>query len=72
MVCFLPGGTGICRRLRKCMRRFSLRGTGLRVGCDVGVCDVGVIDMRRIAPTVAGVLGVALPTAPETKLGVAP
>ncbi len=54
------------------MRRFSLRGTGLRVGCDVGVCDVGVIDMRRIAPTVAGVLGVALPTAPETKLGVAP
>jgi hypothetical protein len=38
----------------------------------VGVCVVGVIDMRRIAPTVAGVLGVALPTAPETKLGVAP
>lgn len=34
--------------------------------------DVGVIDMRRIAPTVAAVLGVSLPAATEPKLPVAP
>jgi predicted AlkP superfamily pyrophosphatase or phosphodiesterase len=32
--------------------------------------DLGVIDMRQIAPTVAGVLGVGLPTAKQPKLQI--
>ncbi|HWF39241.1 MAG TPA: ectonucleotide pyrophosphatase/phosphodiesterase [Candidatus Acidoferrales bacterium] len=32
--------------------------------------DVGVIDMRQVAPTVAGILGVSLPTAKAAKLSV--
>ena len=32
--------------------------------------DLGVIDMRQIAPTVAGVLGVSLPTAKQPKLQI--
>jgi predicted AlkP superfamily pyrophosphatase or phosphodiesterase len=32
--------------------------------------DLGVIDMRRVAPTVAGILGVSLPTAKAAKLSV--
>jgi predicted AlkP superfamily pyrophosphatase or phosphodiesterase len=34
--------------------------------------DLGVIDMRQIAPTVAGLLGVNLPTAKQAKLKVEP
>jgi predicted AlkP superfamily pyrophosphatase or phosphodiesterase len=34
--------------------------------------DLGVIDMRQIAPTVAGILHVAMPTAKATPLHVAP
>ena len=33
--------------------------------------DLGVIDMRQIAPTVAAILGVSLPTAREPKLNLA-
>jgi predicted AlkP superfamily pyrophosphatase or phosphodiesterase len=33
--------------------------------------DLGVIDMRQIAPTVAGILGVSLPAAKEPKLNLA-
>jgi predicted AlkP superfamily pyrophosphatase or phosphodiesterase len=33
--------------------------------------DLGVIDMRQIAPTVAGILGVSLPTAKEPALNLA-
>ena len=32
--------------------------------------DLGVVDMRRIAPTLAGLLGVSLPTANQPPLGV--
>jgi len=34
--------------------------------------DLGVVDMRQIAPTIAGILGVSLPTAKEPKLHLAP
>jgi len=34
--------------------------------------DLGVVDMRRIAPTVAGILHVAMPTTKATPLHVAP
>jgi hypothetical protein len=34
--------------------------------------DLGVIDMRQIAPTVAKILGVAMPTAKATPLNVKP
>ena len=33
--------------------------------------NLGVVDMRQIAPTVAGILGVSLPTAKEPKLNLA-
>jgi len=33
--------------------------------------DLGIIDMRQIAPTVASILGVSLPTAKEPKLNIA-
>jgi predicted AlkP superfamily pyrophosphatase or phosphodiesterase len=32
--------------------------------------DLGVVDMRQIAPTIAGILGAALPTAKEPPLAV--
>ncbi|MGB6746344.1 MAG: ectonucleotide pyrophosphatase/phosphodiesterase [Terracidiphilus sp.] len=34
--------------------------------------DLGLVDMRQIAPTVAGILGVSLPTAKAAPLNVAP
>jgi predicted AlkP superfamily pyrophosphatase or phosphodiesterase len=34
--------------------------------------DLGVIDMRQIAPTIAGILGVVLPSAKATALPVSP
>lgn len=34
--------------------------------------DLGVIDMRQIAPTVAEILDVSLPAAQEPKLNLAP
>jgi predicted AlkP superfamily pyrophosphatase or phosphodiesterase len=44
---------------------FFVMGTGIAAGRDVGV-----IDMRQIAPTVADILGVRLPTAKAAKLSV--
>jgi len=32
--------------------------------------NLGVIDMRQVAPTVAGLLGVSLPTAKGAKLSI--
>lgn len=32
--------------------------------------DIGIVDMRQIAPTVAGTLGVSLPDAKQPKLSV--
>jgi hypothetical protein len=34
--------------------------------------DLGVVDMRQIAPTIAKILHVAMPTAKATLLHVAP
>jgi hypothetical protein len=34
--------------------------------------DLGVIDMRRIAPTIAGLLGISFPSAKEKPLPLAP
>jgi hypothetical protein len=34
--------------------------------------DLGLVDMRQIAPTVAGILHVPMPTAKATPLHVAP
>jgi hypothetical protein len=44
---------------------FFLAGPGIAHGRDVGV-----IDMRQIAPTVAAILGVKLPSAKAVVLGV--
>ena len=46
---------------------FFVEGNGIATGRDLGT-----IDMRQIAPTVAGLLGVKLPTATQTPLQVAP
>jgi hypothetical protein len=32
--------------------------------------DLGIIDMRQVAPTVAGLLGVSLPSAKQPKLNI--
>jgi predicted AlkP superfamily pyrophosphatase or phosphodiesterase len=45
---------------------FFLMGSGLAHGKDLGT-----IDMRRIAPTIAGIIGASLPTAKEAPLDVA-
>jgi predicted AlkP superfamily pyrophosphatase or phosphodiesterase len=45
---------------------FFILGSGIAQGKDLGV-----VDMRRIAPTIAGVLGASLPTAKEPPLPVA-
>jgi hypothetical protein len=34
--------------------------------------DLGTIDMRQIAPTVAAILGVNLPSAKQPKLSITP
>lgn len=46
---------------------FFVQGRGIAAGRDLGT-----IDMRQIAPSVAGLLGVSLPTAKEKPLHVAP
>jgi predicted AlkP superfamily pyrophosphatase or phosphodiesterase len=46
---------------------FFAKGVGIARGRDVGI-----IDMRQIAPTVASLLGVNLPTAKQAKLKVEP
>jgi predicted AlkP superfamily pyrophosphatase or phosphodiesterase len=46
---------------------FFVQGKGIAAGRDLGT-----IDMRQIAPTLAGLLGVSLPAAKEKPLNVAP
>lgn len=46
---------------------FFVAGKGIAAGRDLGV-----VDMRRIAPTVAGILGASLPTAKADPLPVKP
>jgi predicted AlkP superfamily pyrophosphatase or phosphodiesterase len=46
---------------------FFMMGQGVARGRDLGT-----VDMRQIAPTVAGVLGVSLPAAKQTPLNVKP
>ncbi len=45
---------------------FFVMGEGIAHGRDLGI-----VDMRQIAPTVAGILGVSLPDAKQPKLSVA-
>jgi hypothetical protein len=45
---------------------FFVMGEGIAQGRDLGV-----IDMRQIAPTVASILGVSLPTAKQPSLNLA-
>jgi hypothetical protein len=45
---------------------FFAQGKGIAAGRDLGT-----IDMRRIAPTLAGLIGATLPTAKEKPLDVA-
>jgi hypothetical protein len=46
---------------------FFVKGKGI-----AAARDLGIIDMRRIAPTVAALLGVAFPSAPEPPLPLTP
>jgi len=51
--------------------RPELRASFFIMGPHVAVGrDLGVIDMRQIAPTIAGILGVSLPTAKAQKLAI--
>jgi hypothetical protein len=34
-------------------------------------CDLGLVDMRQVAPTIASILGVSLPTAKQPILKIA-
>ena len=47
--------------------RSSFFATGLGVARGK---DLGLVDMRQIAPTLAGILGVSLPTATQTALAI--
>jgi len=44
---------------------FFIMGDGIAHGHNLGV-----VDMRRIAPTIAGILGASLPTAKQPRLEV--
>jgi hypothetical protein len=46
---------------------FFIKGKGIPAGRDLGT-----IEMRRIAPTVAALLGIAFPSAQEPPLPLAP
>jgi predicted AlkP superfamily pyrophosphatase or phosphodiesterase len=59
------GGHGYSPELPEMRASFFLAGPGIAHGRDVGV-----IDMRQIAPTVAAILGVKLPSAKAVVLGV--
>jgi len=51
----------------------EMRASFFAVGADIAHHrDLGVIDMKQIAPTVAKILGVAMPTALATPLNVKP
>ncbi len=51
----------------------EMRASFFAVGAGIAHhCDLGLVDMRQIAPTVAGMLHVAMPTAKAAPLHVAP
>ena len=61
------GGHGFSPEFPEMRASFFVAGPGIARGRDVGV-----IDMRQIAPTVAGILGVRLSGAKGTVVGVRP
>lgn len=63
----LKGSHGFWPLFPEMHSSFFILGEGIAHGRDLGT-----IDMRQIAPTVAGILGVSLPTAKEPKLHLEP
>lgn len=61
------GAHGFWPLLPEMRSSFFILGTGIARGRNLGI-----VDMRQIAPTVAGLLGVQLPTAKQLSLNVAP
>jgi hypothetical protein len=61
------GNHGFLPQFPQMHASFFILGAGIARGRDLGT-----IDMRQIAPTVAGILGVALPTAKQPKLQIEP
>jgi hypothetical protein len=59
------GGHGFSPELPEMRSAFFIAGPGIAAGRDLGI-----IDMRQIAPTVAGLLGVRLPDARAAALAV--
>jgi Type I phosphodiesterase / nucleotide pyrophosphatase len=63
----LKGSHGFWPQFTEMHSSFFILGAGVERGRDLGT-----IDMRQIAPTVARILGVSLPTAREPKLRIEP
>jgi hypothetical protein len=63
----LRGSHGFWPQFPEMHSSFFIMGEGVAHGRDLGT-----IDMRQIAPTVAGVLGVSLPTAKQSRLRIEP
>lgn len=63
----LKGSHGFWPQFAEMHSSFFIFGNGVAHGRDLGT-----IDMRQIAPTVAGILGVNLPTAKQPKLHIEP
>jgi len=63
----LKGSHGFWPQFAEMHSSFFILGNGVAHGRDLGT-----IDMRQIAPTVAGILGVSLPTAKQPKLHIEP
>ena len=63
----LHGSHGFWPEFPEMHSSFFILGQGVAHGRDLGT-----IDMRQIAPTVAGILGVDLPSAKQPKLHIAP
>jgi len=61
------GSHGFLPQFPEMHSSFFVMGAGVAQGRDLGT-----IDMRQIAPTVAGILGVSLPTAKQSKLRIEP
>ena len=61
------GNHGFLPQFPEMHASFFILGAGVARGRDLGT-----IDMRQIAPTVAGILGVDLPTAKQPKLRIEP
>jgi hypothetical protein len=61
------GSHGFLPQFPEMHSSFFIQGAGVAHGRDLGT-----IDMRQIAPTVAGILGVDLPEAKQPKLKIEP